>query len=47
MKKTLKVLTSVSAKPSSITLGKVKLDENLKEIPISLEETVTMWQAKV
>jgi polynucleotide 5'-kinase involved in rRNA processing len=38
MKKTLKLLTSVSEKPSSITLGKVWLDKNLKEIPISLEE---------
>jgi len=41
LRKTLKVLTSVSEKPSSITLGKVRLDENLKEIPIFLEETVT------
>jgi polynucleotide 5'-kinase involved in rRNA processing len=39
VRKTLKLLTSVSEKPSSITLGKVRLDKNLKEIPISLEET--------
>jgi polynucleotide 5'-hydroxyl-kinase GRC3/NOL9 len=47
VRKTLKVLTSISKKPSSITLGKVRLDENLKEIPISLEETVTTTQVKV
>jgi polynucleotide 5'-hydroxyl-kinase GRC3/NOL9 len=39
VRKTLKVLTSVSAKPSRIILGKVRLDKNLKEIPFSLEET--------
>jgi polynucleotide 5'-hydroxyl-kinase GRC3/NOL9 len=32
-RKALKILTSVSAKPSSISFGKVRLDENLKEIP--------------
>jgi polynucleotide 5'-hydroxyl-kinase GRC3/NOL9 len=47
VRKTLKVLTSISEKPSSITLGKVRLDENLKKIPISLEETVTTTQVKV
>ncbi len=31
-RKAVKVLTSVSVKPASIALGKVKLDENLKEI---------------
>jgi polynucleotide 5'-hydroxyl-kinase GRC3/NOL9 len=31
-RKALKVLTPVSAKPSSISFGKVRLDENLKEI---------------
>ena len=31
-RKALQVLTSVSAKPASIALGKVRLDENLKEI---------------
>jgi len=31
-RKALKVLTSVSEKPASIALGKVRLDENLKEI---------------
>jgi polynucleotide 5'-hydroxyl-kinase GRC3/NOL9 len=39
VRKTLKLTTSVSEKPSYITLGKVRLDKNLKEIPISLEET--------
>jgi polynucleotide 5'-hydroxyl-kinase GRC3/NOL9 len=47
LRKALKVLTSVSEKPSSITLGKVRLDENLKEIPFPLEETMTRQQAKV
>jgi polynucleotide 5'-hydroxyl-kinase GRC3/NOL9 len=47
VRKALKVLTSVSEKPSSIVLGKVRLDENLKESPISLEENVTTQQAKV
>jgi polynucleotide 5'-hydroxyl-kinase GRC3/NOL9 len=31
LRKTLKVLTSVSAKPSRVVFGKVRLDENLKE----------------
>ena len=31
-RKALKVLTSVSEKPTSISLGKVRLDENLKEV---------------
>jgi polynucleotide 5'-kinase involved in rRNA processing len=30
-RKTLKVFTSVSAKPASVILGKVRLDENLRE----------------
>ncbi|HLE75570.1 MAG TPA: Clp1/GlmU family protein [Candidatus Bathyarchaeia archaeon] len=47
VRKTLKVLTSISEKPSSISLGKVRLDKNLKEIPLSLEETATATQAKV
>ncbi|UCF44842.1 MAG: hypothetical protein JSW44_03495 [Candidatus Bathyarchaeota archaeon] len=33
VRKTLTVLTSVSAKPSIIALGKVRLDENLREVP--------------
>jgi len=37
-RKTLKVFTSVTAKPASIVLGKARLDENLKEVPILLEE---------
>lgn len=36
LRKTLKVLTSVTAKPASIALGKVRLDENLREVPTSL-----------
>jgi polynucleotide 5'-kinase involved in rRNA processing len=39
VRRTFKVLTSVSEKPSSVIFGKVRLDENLKEIPISMEET--------
>jgi polynucleotide 5'-hydroxyl-kinase GRC3/NOL9 len=39
VRKTLKVLTPVLAKPSSIVFGKVRLDENLKEIPLISEET--------
>jgi polynucleotide 5'-hydroxyl-kinase GRC3/NOL9 len=35
VRKTLKVLTSVSAKPASVVLGKVRLDENLREIAAS------------
>jgi polynucleotide 5'-hydroxyl-kinase GRC3/NOL9 len=38
LRRTMKVFTSVSEKPSSIVLGKVRLDENLKEtLPISGE----------
>jgi polynucleotide 5'-hydroxyl-kinase GRC3/NOL9 len=33
VRKTLKVLTSVSAKPSSVSFGKVRLDKNLREVP--------------
>jgi polynucleotide 5'-hydroxyl-kinase GRC3/NOL9 len=47
VRKALKVLTSVLAKPSSIVLGKVRLDENLNEIPFSLEENAATTQAKV
>jgi polynucleotide 5'-kinase involved in rRNA processing len=36
VRKNLKVFTSVSVKPVSIALGKVKLDENLKEIETKL-----------
>ncbi len=32
-RKTLKVCTSVSAKPASVAVGKVRLSENLREIP--------------
>jgi polynucleotide 5'-hydroxyl-kinase GRC3/NOL9 len=39
LRRTLKVFTPVSEKPSSIVLGKVRLDENLKEIPPISEET--------
>jgi polynucleotide 5'-hydroxyl-kinase GRC3/NOL9 len=37
-RKTLKLLTSVSEKPSNIAVGKVRMDKNLKEVPSSLEE---------
>jgi polynucleotide 5'-kinase involved in rRNA processing len=46
-RKTLKVFTSVTAKPSGIVLGKARLDENLKEVTIPLEENVTARQVKV
>jgi polynucleotide 5'-kinase involved in rRNA processing len=46
-RKTLKVFTPVKAKPSSIVLGKVRLDENLKEVPILMEENSTARQAEV
>ena len=46
-RKTLKVFTSVKAKPSSIVLGKVRLDENLKEVPILSEENFTARQTEV
>ena len=35
-RKVLKVHTSVAAEPSSVKVGKVRLDENLHEIPASL-----------
>jgi polynucleotide 5'-hydroxyl-kinase GRC3/NOL9 len=38
VRKTLKVLTSVSAKPSRVVFGKVRLDENLREAAAFLEE---------
>ena len=47
VRKTLKVLTSVSAKPSSIAFGKVRLDENLREVPTFLGENDTAWQANI
>jgi polynucleotide 5'-hydroxyl-kinase GRC3/NOL9 len=47
VRKTLKVLTSVSAKPSSIALGKVRLSENLKEAPTFLGEKDAARQVKV
>jgi polynucleotide 5'-hydroxyl-kinase GRC3/NOL9 len=46
-RKTLKVFTSVKAKPAGIVLGKVRLDENLKEVPILLGENFTARQAEV
>jgi polynucleotide 5'-hydroxyl-kinase GRC3/NOL9 len=36
VRKTLKVFTSVSASPSRIAFGKVRLDKNLREVPASL-----------
>jgi polynucleotide 5'-hydroxyl-kinase GRC3/NOL9 len=47
VKKTLKVLTSVSAKPASVAVGKVWLDENLKEAPTFLGENGAAQQVKV
>ncbi len=47
LRKTLKVLTSVSAKPSSVAFGKVRLDETLKEAPTFLGETSAAHQVKV
>jgi polynucleotide 5'-hydroxyl-kinase GRC3/NOL9 len=37
VRRALKVFTSVSANPSSLVFGKVRLDENLREVPVSLE----------
>jgi len=47
VRKTLKVLTSVSVAPSSIAFGKVRLDENLKEVPTFLGENGAAQQVKV
>jgi polynucleotide 5'-hydroxyl-kinase GRC3/NOL9 len=47
LRKTLKVLTSVSANPSIIAIGKVRLDENLKEVPRFLGENGVAQQVKV
>jgi polynucleotide 5'-hydroxyl-kinase GRC3/NOL9 len=33
VRKTLRVLTSVTAKPSSVSFGKVRIDKNLREVP--------------
>jgi polynucleotide 5'-hydroxyl-kinase GRC3/NOL9 len=41
VRKTLKVLTSVSAKPSSVSFGKVRLDKNLREVPTFLGKNDT------
>jgi polynucleotide 5'-kinase involved in rRNA processing len=41
VRKTLKVFTSVSAKPASVAFGKVRLDENFKETPTFLGENGT------
>jgi polynucleotide 5'-kinase involved in rRNA processing len=38
-RKTLKIFTPVSKEISIVSLGKVKLDKNLKEIPILAEES--------
>jgi len=38
VRKTLKVLTSASAKPSHVVFGQVRLDENLKEVATFSEE---------
>jgi polynucleotide 5'-kinase involved in rRNA processing len=46
VRKTLKVLTSVSAKPANVAFGKVRLDEKLKEAPTFLGANSTAQQAK-
>jgi len=46
VRKILKVLTSVSAKPASVAFGKVRLDEKLKEAPTFLGANSTAHQAK-
>jgi len=46
VRKILKVLTSVSAKPASVAFGKVRLDEKLKEAPTFLGANSTAQQAK-
>jgi polynucleotide 5'-kinase involved in rRNA processing len=46
VRKTLKVRTSVSAKPASVAFGKVRLDENLKEAQTFLGENDVVQQAK-
>jgi polynucleotide 5'-kinase involved in rRNA processing len=46
VRKTLKVRTSVSAKPASVAFGKVRLDENLKEAQTFLGENDVAQQAK-
>jgi polynucleotide 5'-hydroxyl-kinase GRC3/NOL9 len=38
VRKTLKVFTSVSANPSRIVFGKVRLDKNLREVPAPVEK---------
>ncbi len=47
VRKTLKVLTSVSVKTKSVSFGKVRLDENLKETPTFLGEKAAAQQIKV
>ena len=40
-RKTMKIYTPVSDKVSMVSVGKVKLDKNLKEIPLPTEENVS------
>jgi polynucleotide 5'-hydroxyl-kinase GRC3/NOL9 len=47
VRKTLRFLTSVSANPSIIAIGKVRLDENLKEASRFLGENGAAQQVKV
>jgi polynucleotide 5'-hydroxyl-kinase GRC3/NOL9 len=47
VRKTLKVLTAVSAKPTIVAIGKVRLDENLKEAQTFLGENGAAQQVKV
>jgi polynucleotide 5'-hydroxyl-kinase GRC3/NOL9 len=44
-RKTMKIYTPVSQRISIVTMGRVKLDENLKEIPISTEENQLSFTA--
>ena len=47
VRKTLRFLTSVSANPSIIAIGKVRLDKNFKEVPRVLGENGAAQQARV
>ena len=46
-RKTLKIITAVQAKPSTIALGKTRLDENVKEISSLLGAKDRAQQVKV
>ncbi|MEM0357662.1 MAG: Clp1/GlmU family protein [Candidatus Bathyarchaeia archaeon] len=44
IRKVLKIFTSVSSSVSTIAIGKVRLDKNLREIPVSQEEKTPLVQ---